>query len=939
MDRVYRELDEAKVENEKLKAEYRIKAELSESLKKAHNEELAKIQRLSLKIDKQAEELNEKAEEISSFRQMCEELKCNLNEKDGIIRSLSSANEKLRVDCTQKLKKSEQENKEMAMALDEANGKNIDQEQKIRAFKDEIESLKEILSVSQRKRSEAEEKARVPKELRQRDDMLLKLERESRKVEDQLKWKKEQFKHLEDAHEKLRGQFCTSKKEWDLEKSSLLDDLCSLQTSLDSQTRISEDLQNRLKMCNQALAHEESRRKHLEFQLSEYKMRFENVFSECQEAKLKMEDLTIQRDREIAALRTSLDTKRTLYKEMDYKAGKLEQENQELRVSLKEFQEAKIHEAGTSSSLGKLRGKLKNLEQMHRSCSANLRAKEEEWRSQMERLIMDLNDCRSELEGKDMAIKELKLELEGCHSSIMQLKLLNEENSVMLLVLKSAFAEAKSMLDNEKAEMDLHNKEKQENISHLMKELEMKNAALLRAQLAIEEEHEKAASLLRRADSLDLIEQQQFVMQKELERHKEMLEESSMYQLRLKDQALQMESDFREKLREVCDALDAANSELAEKICDGSEAEFELQVWKSIAERLKVDLEGNHEKRREIELSLLAQVEVEETLKQEKDSLICELEERGRRIDSLQQQIGSLDQELEKMRAETEAVKSKQVNAEAKDKTLEKHQEEFERLEELVRIKLEDVEKTFQYEKGHLLQLVEEKDQKIDNLQQLVQSFERNSDSLNLSFSSQLAQKQAEIDLIHKAWQKIATDEVLKAQELQETKLMIVELENNISDLCQKLELQEKSLSCSKREAQEMKADLEAKQLEVKIFTDQLENKLRATDASLNKLGDEKVKLLDNITKLSSERESLLSFVGDLWGKIGRYSSEDMQLMRMLESIVQTLSGNEMDVDLNGGDELFFNSIKENVSADFSPAVKKFEVIPNERSPFRELND
>ncbi|KAJ1384212.1 Aluminum-activated malate transporter [Sesbania bispinosa] len=46
------------------------------------------------------------------------------------------------------------------------------------------------------------------------------------------------FKHLEEAYEKLQGQFKSSKKEWEMEKSTLLDDISSMQIKLDSQIRI-----------------------------------------------------------------------------------------------------------------------------------------------------------------------------------------------------------------------------------------------------------------------------------------------------------------------------------------------------------------------------------------------------------------------------------------------------------------------------------------------------------------------------------------------------------------------------------------------------------------------------------------------------------------------------------------------------------------------------
>lgn len=298
----------------------------------------------------------------------------------------------------------------------------------------------------------------------------------------------------------------------------MLDKICALQSKLDSQTRISEGLQRQLQMRNQALAQEERQRKYLEIQLSESETCFENVFSECQDAKSKIEHLSIQRDKEIATLRNSLSTKETTYKEADFRARKLEQENQDLLISLKELQEERIRGAGASSSLAKLRNKLKSLEHMHRDCSENLRAKEAQWSSQLEKLTGDLSDYGSKVESKDAVIKELSMELEGCYSSLVQLKLQSEEASLMVLVLKLGLSEAQLKLASEKDEMALQNKEREENISHLMNKLEMKSAALVKAQADIEEECEKVAALLRRVELLELIEQQQVLMQKELER-------------------------------------------------------------------------------------------------------------------------------------------------------------------------------------------------------------------------------------------------------------------------------------------------------------------------------------------------------------------------------------------------------------------------------------
>ncbi|XP_024184918.1 uncharacterized protein At4g38062 [Rosa chinensis] len=1320
MDSVYAELDEVKAELEKLRTEYKSKAELSENLRRAHNEQLSKVQEASLKIEKQAQELNENAEKISAVQQMCDDLKCSLKDKESMIQHLRAANDRLRVDCDEKYRKLEETNRVLALALDEANERKMDEEQTIRAYKEEIQGLKGRLSDSQKKCLEVEKKANASKELRERDEMIRRVEEENRKVQDQLKWKKEQFRHLEEAHEKLRDQFKESKKEWEREKSSLLDEICSLQTKLDSQTRISDDLQKQLKMCNHALAHEESRRKRLEVQVSEFQTRFTSDSFDSEDEKSQLERLTAERDKEIASLRQSLSTKATLHKEMEYQAGKLQQENEELRMSLKELQEAQIQSAPGSPSLAKLRSKLKRLEQMHRDSVADHRAKEDEWSSQLENMTVDLNnykselenkdaaitglrleleqmqrdltsdlrakeyecssqfekmkdelnickyeleskdaalkelnmemeqmhkacttngaedaewssqlekmaddvksyiselerkdamitelkmemeqmhkacttngakdaewssqlekmaddvksyiselerkdamitelkmemeqmhrdcttyraketewssqlekmtgdleshiselerkdaaitalkmemeqmhgdcttyqakeaewssqlekmtgdlkshiselerkdavitelktemeqmhrDCttyraketdwssqlekltgdvksyiselerkdavitelkmemeqmhrdytinqaketewssqlekmtgdvktyiskleckdaainelkmemeqmhrdytinreketewssqlekmtgdvnvfKSELECKDAAINELKMELEACHSLTVQLKLQNEELSVMLLVLKLGISEAQLKISNERSEMVLLDKEKEEYISLLMQQVEMKNAALVIAQAGIEEECEKAAFLSRRIEALDLIEKEQLLMQEELDRYKEMLEDSSKHELCLKQQLLQIESVLERERREVNDALERANTELAEKISEGSEIEMELHIWKSITENLRTDLEVSLAIRKELEASLLAEVDVGETIKQENKGLLCVLEEKDKTVENLQQQIVLLEQKLKRTDADAENAGSEQIEAAM---SLEKLQNEVSQLEheslmkEFTGVLLAQIgaERLFEHEKEKLIQLVEQKYQRVNDLMQLVESLENKFNCSVVSLSSQLAEKQAEINLIHEAWEDITAAQIMAAVENEEKKSVIAELEVEICSLQTKLESQQKSLYDSQQRALEFEAELKTKELEAQKRSDQMKTKLRNSDALIEELKSERRNVLEDVIKLSSE-------------SISQFSSTDKQLRGMLEEMVLSFENQGPKMDLEWTDE-FIDPEKENVST--PTMMKKCEVISDLRSPFRDLN-
>nr|GMD35067.1 putative centromere protein [Ipomoea batatas] len=71
-----------------------------------------------------------KEDELSVAKQAYEELKSNLKDKETAIKFLSSANGRLRADYDSKLKKFEEENRSMAVALDETNAANMEQEQK-----------------------------------------------------------------------------------------------------------------------------------------------------------------------------------------------------------------------------------------------------------------------------------------------------------------------------------------------------------------------------------------------------------------------------------------------------------------------------------------------------------------------------------------------------------------------------------------------------------------------------------------------------------------------------------------------------------------------------------------------------------------------------------------------------------------------------------------
>ncbi|CAA7393907.1 unnamed protein product [Spirodela intermedia] len=413
MEDVHRELEEVKMAMGKLTVDFRAKSELVNNLRRAYEEQCAKLQEAKMQIGKQAQELCEKSEEISSASQMYEDLKLSFHEKDSVLKTLSSVHDQLRISLQGKLTTLEGENRELAIALNEANAQIKDQTWKLSTFEEEVKKLKDLLLESQKRCADAEGKAEAAKDLRRREEVMMELEGENARIQEKLKWRTEQFRHLEDAKEKLQEQFHMAMKEWQSEKSTLVDEICSLQKNLESKSRVADDLHSRLQMSNQALAHEESRRKLLEIQMSESKVACQNVLTDYEEAALKITELSTRGDDEIASLRHSLMTKDTLLKESEHKKIILEQENLELLASLKELREAQISEAGAAVSLKSMRQKLKSLEHEHRECATVLKSKEAGWLSQMEKMVNDLNECIFQIKQE---LKSVKFELQ--HSKL-----------------------------------------------------------------------------------------------------------------------------------------------------------------------------------------------------------------------------------------------------------------------------------------------------------------------------------------------------------------------------------------------------------------------------------------------------------------------------------------------------------------------------------------
>ncbi|RZC28121.1 uncharacterized protein At4g38062-like [Glycine soja] len=744
---VYEEMEEAKAEIEKLKVKLGDKTNTLQNIKKYYDAQVNKIQEAIFKVEKLNQEMLQKADDIN------DDLKESLNNKESIAKHLNAANDELGANCDDKFRKWHDEERGYVLALEEANEKLDNQEKQMHLSRQEIESMEGCFSVSYNKCLEIEKNLEASSKLGEANDMFQKLEEENMKVEEQLEWKEEHFKHLEEVHEKLIDQFKAS-KEWELEKPTLLDEISSLKSMLDYHKRISHDLQHQLQMCNQALAHEESLRKRLEDEVS------------------------------------------------------------------------------------------------------NL------------------------------------------------------------------------------------NKEKEEKCFQL-KQMELKDAALISSKKDISEEREQAACFMRQVESYGLANELLHLPHNEFDWHKD----------------LHMEDGFKEQLNEVYDALDRANIELDERICEKSEMEFELRIWKSFVERLRNALEENLVMRKELENSLLAQVDFSESLAQEKENLVYKLEEKENKIECLQQHVLLFEQEPKVKETEASVPESGEIAEssenvevrylqiiEEKDKILEEFQKEVLSLEqESLRRELEsamiaksNMERTNEFEKENPIQIIKGKNVRTDELMQQVTSLEQKFTNSLTSISSQLAEKQAEIIHVKEACDKITAAEVLAALEVEEKKLMLVELEYDIHDMEQKLKLKDENWRQSEQLALDIEEEMDAKQLQIKELIDQMENKLRGSDVFLQKLKIENRSLLESATRLSSERENLLGFVLGLGDKMCECTTADTQIMDTLRSMVQSFENDSLGINLKKDDELL---VKENMIMHSPTGIKKLETFSDIRSPFKELDN
>ncbi|KAF3325529.1 hypothetical protein FCM35_KLT10600 [Carex littledalei] len=349
-----------------------------------------------------------KSELTETLKQVHEEvtsLKAALSEKEFAMQTLICTHEKSKTTLKEQISKLEAEKRDLVSSLDEANLIREEREGAVGVCREEIQQLRLLLAESQKKCKETEEWAHSGKEAKFKEQLLVQFEEERNKVENQLKWKCEQFAHLEEAHKKQQSEFKELKREKEAEKLEFFGKISDLESHLDEKTRLAEDLRTHLEICNQVLAREESKRKLLEVELHESRDQYNSLVTDFEAAKSAVESVTAKRDEEIASLRGILADKSLQIKELEFEKAHNEQENQELRASLKEYREVEI--GGVEKSK-----KYRVLEKAHKGCADKIRKRD----VQIDNLKRDLDETevlveklQNELEAKEK-VEEIEIE-------------------------------------------------------------------------------------------------------------------------------------------------------------------------------------------------------------------------------------------------------------------------------------------------------------------------------------------------------------------------------------------------------------------------------------------------------------------------------------------------------------------------------------------------
>ncbi|KAJ3674568.1 hypothetical protein LUZ60_005184 [Juncus effusus] len=762
------------------------------------------------------ETLIQAQDEISS-------LKTALSEKNSTLHHLISAHETLKTTSKEEIAKLESENRNLISALDEANLNKKERENKISAYQEEIQRLRSLLEESQKNIKQTEESAQKVKEVRKREELLLSFEEETEKLQEKLKWKCEQFSHLEEAHKKSQLELKEFKKETEKEKSEFVTKIAELETNLDSKSRFLEDFKSRLDMCKQALASEESKRKLLQAELREIQDRYNCVVTDFEAARLAVESVTQQRDADVASLRGILADKSLQIKEIEFEKMQVERENKELRDEVKEYREVQI--GGVEKSK-----KFKALEKRIRVRDSEI----EGLKRELDDCLMKLNekgvDClniegeiaHEECEGKirvrDSEIEGLKRELDDCLVKLNDkgVNCLNLEGGIVHKECEGKIRVRDLEIENLKKDLD-----------DCLVKLNERDGLIEKIRV-----HEVEIENLKRGlNDYDKFVEKIRVQKVEIEKLKRDL-----------DDCLARLSDKDKSAEKLRSELETSYSKLEE---DNVVKREELAVALLV---IKGNYEGHFEKCVKNNHEILVESEKESILKKEIEDLICQVRERDEAIEGLKECLErekALVRENESLLSELkerERVVEEIKECKAKDEALERENErlvfEVRERENIIK-ELKEREEALEREKERLIFVLKEREELTEELKLCLEK--EKTEKVNLS--SVVRERETVIKELEECKEREGTlerenDKLVslvrerdgEIEELRESKAReeVLERENEkLVSLVRERETEIEEMKEERKRYTEIENEISKKLLEIKFKLDPLEGKYK----------------------------------------------------------------------------------------------------------------
>lgn len=284
------------------------------------------------------------------------------------------------------------------------------------------------------------------KEYKKREEHLLMLEEGHSELQGKSKWRNEQFQSLEEAHSIIRTEFQESQRIWESERDSMVGEIDTLRENLQSKGKLIHDLQCRLEMLQQALAHEQSHRKVLELELVEARTGMGEAAADLERMHSVIENLKRETGEEIVLLKNNVSVKDRQIREMEIRQKEIEQEHEELQSMQLEFENFKRLNGELQQALGLKDKQILLLEEARINDVGVAQARGLEWEEEKNLLIQSLTEAEASLSSKEARLKELSNELDAVRSSLECLRAAkldfeqkhSEEKDNLLSILRQA---------------------------------------------------------------------------------------------------------------------------------------------------------------------------------------------------------------------------------------------------------------------------------------------------------------------------------------------------------------------------------------------------------------------------------------------------------------------------------------------------------------------